>query len=98
MYKNILFIFLMTLGTMVWAQEKTQTLKVKGNCGMCKERIENAVKELPTAQGIYDLESNTLTVTFNSASTSLDAIAKNIAKVGHDNELYSAEKSVYENL
>lgn len=80
------------------AQEKTETLKVKGNCGMCKERIENAVKELPSAEGNYDLESNLLTVTFNSQSTSLDAIAKNIAKVGHDNNLYTAEKSVYESL
>lgn len=98
MYKNIIYIFLLLISIGLSAQEKTETLNVKGNCNMCKERIENAVKELPTAKGNYDLESNTLTVIFNFESTSLDAIAKNIAKVGHDNDLYSAEKSVYENL
>lgn len=98
MYKKLIYIFLLLISIGLSAQEKTETLKVKGNCGMCKERIENAVIELPTARGTYDLESNLLTVTFNSKSTSLDAIAKNIAKVGHDNDLYSAEKSVYENL
>src|SRR5690606_34269051 len=98
MYKNIIFIFLMTLGAMLWAQEKTENLQVKGNCGMCKERIESAVRELPSANGSWDLNSQILTVQFDESKTNLDEIAKNIAKVGHDNELYSAEKSVYENL
>ncbi len=98
MYKNILFIFLMTLGTMVWAQETTKTLTVKGSCEMCKERIENAVRELPSATGSWDAESQTLTIQFDESETNLDEIAKNIAKAGHDNELYKAEKSVYENL
>lgn len=98
MYKNIFFIFLLILGTIAWSQERTETLKVKGNCGMCKERIENAVREIPSANGTWDAETETLTVRFDTSKTSLDAIAKNIAKVGHDNELYRAEDSVYESL
>lgn len=98
MYKNILFIFLMTLGTMLWSQEKTANLKVSGNCGMCKDRIENAVKEIPSANGNWDMSSQILTVQFDESKTNLDEIAKNIAKVGHDNALHRAEDSVYENL
>lgn len=98
MYKNIIFTFLLTLGILVSAQQKTETVEVRGSCGMCKERIENAVKELPTAQGTWDLEAQQLTVTYSPESTSIEAILKNIAKAGHDNALFSAEKSVYENL
>ncbi len=98
MYKNLIYIFLLLIFTGLSAQEKTETLKVKGNCGMCKERIEAAVKEMPSATGIWDAETQAVTVKFDASKTSLDEIAKNIAKVGHDNELYTAEKSVYENL
>lgn len=98
MYKNIFFIFLLTIGSLVWSQEKSETLKVKGNCGMCKERIENAVKEIPSAYGTWNAENETLIVSFDASKTSLDAIAKKIAEVGHDNALYSAESSVYESL
>lgn len=98
MYKNLIYIFLLLLSSVAFSQEKTETLKVKGNCDMCKERIENAVNELPTAKGDWDAETQMLTVTYSPEKTSLEAIAKNIAKVGHDNELFSAEESVYEKL
>ncbi len=98
MYKKIIYIFLLLLSISLSAQETTKTLIVKGNCGMCEERIENAVGELPSATGNWDAETQTLTVQFDESETSLDAIAKNIAKAGHDNELYKAENSVYENL
>ena len=93
-----MYVFLLLWSVGLFAQEKTTTLKVKGNCDMCKERIENAVKELPTANGKWEAETQTLTVTFSEDKTSLDQIAKNVANVGHDNELYKAEDSVYENL
>ncbi len=98
MYKNLIYIFLLLLSIGLSAQEKTEKIQVKGNCGMCKERIESAVKVMPSAIGNWDAETETLTVQFDASKTSLDAIAKNIAKVGHDNELYRAEDSVYEVL
>src|SRR5690606_19924579 len=98
MYKNLIYIFLLLISVGLFAQEKTETIKVSGNCGMCKERIENAVKEFPSAEGNWDAETKILTVQFDEFQTNLDEIAQNIAKVGHDNELYRAEDSVYENL
>lgn len=80
------------------AQEKNETLIVKGNCGMCKSRIENAVKELPSAQGTWDAVTQTLKVQFDVSKTNLDEIAKSIAKVGHDNALYQADEKVYKSL
>lgn len=98
MYKNLIFLFLLLLSANLAAQETIKTLKVKGNCGMCKDRIEAAVRELPSAHGEWNGENETLTVHFFEKETSLDAIAKNIAKVGHDNELYKADDAVYKSL
>lgn len=98
MYKKIIFTFLLLLSVGLMAQETTQTITVKGNCGMCKERIENAVNEFPTAHGVWDESTETLTVQFSEDKTSLDAIAKRIAEVGHDNALYQADEAVYQDL
>lgn len=98
MYKNIINMFLLLLTVSLLAQESNKTLKVKGNCGMCKDRIEAAVKELPSAHGTWDQETQILNVIFSEDKTSLDEIAKNIARVGHDNELYRAEESDYNKL
>jgi outer membrane receptor for ferrienterochelin and colicins len=98
MFTKYLHAFLMLMSTIIIAQETTKTVAVKGNCGMCTTRIEAAVKELPSASGVYNLDEQTLTVTFSEKETSLDAIMRNVAKVGHDNELYRTDEAVYENL
>lgn len=98
MYKKIIYIFLIALGTISWAQEKTEQIKVRGNCDMCKMRIEEAVKEFPTAKGNWDAETQMLTLTYDSTKTSSEAIMKHVAEVGHDNEMFKADDEVYENL
>lgn len=93
-----MFIFLMLLSIGLTAQEISKTLKVSGNCGMCKNRIETAVKEISSAQGEWNSETQILSLRFDQSKTSLDAIAKKISEVGHDNELYKANDAVYEEL
>jgi len=76
-----------------------ETLKVGGLCGMCKKRIEAAAKSV---QGVvaasWDKESQILKIDFNSPQTSLDAISKAIAKVGHDTDKDKADNKVYDAL
>lgn len=98
MFKNLIYIFLLIMGISLNAQVVTETVQVLGDCEMCKERIENAVREMPSAKGVWDMETKELKVTYSSETTTLDAILKNVAKAGHDNELYRAEDEVYENL
>jgi len=98
MYKKIIYIFLIAIGSIATAQEKTEQVKVRGNCDMCKSRIETAVKELPSASGSWDSKTKILIVTYSPESTSLDAIMKNVAKAGHDNELYMTDDEVYNTL
>lgn len=97
MYQKYLFLILMLLGALLNAQE-TQKIKVRGNCGSCKVRIEKAVTDLPSATGSWDIKTKVLEVSYDPTQTSLQAIMKHIAEVGHDNEMYLADDSVYKGL
>jgi copper chaperone CopZ len=77
---------------------KTETFKVWGACGMCKTRIENAVKTEGATSADWDLKTKMLTVTFDPKKTSIDAFDKKLASVGHDTEKYKAPDDVYAKL
>lgn len=76
----------------------TDTITIKGNCGDCKERIEEAayVKGVKTAE--WDKTTKILTVVYNSEKTNLDKITLAIAKIGHDSKLHTASDKVYKKL
>jgi copper chaperone CopZ len=77
---------------------KTETFKVSGECGMCKARIEKNAKEEGATSASWDVKTKMITVTFDPAKTSVDALCKKFASVGHDTEKYKAEDKVYEAL
>jgi mercuric ion binding protein len=77
---------------------KTETFKVWGNCGMCKDRIEKTVKAEGATSAAWDLKTKMLTVTFDPSKTSVDAFDKKLASVGHDTEKYKADDKVYDAL
>lgn len=78
--------------------EKTETFQVLGNCGMCKRTIEKAAASAGTTSAIWDAERDLLTVTFDPAKTSVDAIQKAVALSGYDNAGYKAPDEAYNNL
>lgn len=82
----------------VFAQEKTDTIKVSGECGMCKSRIQKALKLEGISSAIWDTETKLLTVTYSSDKLSNDDIQKKVAAVGHDTEKYKAVDVVYNKL
>ncbi|MBA5629382.1 TonB-dependent receptor domain-containing protein [Moheibacter lacus] len=98
MYKFKIFTFLLLLGISLSAQEITEEIKVRGNCGMCKDRIESTVNTFPSANGSWNINSKILTLSFDPKKTSKDQIMKKVAEVGHDNELYLADDKVYQSL
>ncbi|MDO9614055.1 MAG: efflux RND transporter periplasmic adaptor subunit [Bacteroidota bacterium] len=68
-----------------------QTIKVFGECEMCKDRIEMAANSVSgVSSADWSSETKMLHVQFDEAKTSSDAIQKAIAKVGHDTEKYNA--------
>ena len=82
----------------IFAQEKTDTIKVSGECGMCKNRIQKALKLESISKATWDTETKLLTVTYSADKISNDEIQKKVAAVGHDTEKYKAEDAVYNKL
>jgi len=77
---------------------KTETIKVSGNCDMCKARIEKAAKIDGVTKAKWNKKDKTLTASFDADKTSIDAIGKKIAEAGHDNEKAKATDKAYDKL
>ena len=80
------------------SEVKTDTIKVSGECGMCKSRIQKALKLEGISSATWDTETKLLTVNYSSEKISNDDIQKKVATVGHDTEKYKAEDVVYNKL
>lgn len=80
------------------AKSKTESIKVLGNCSMCKTRIEKASKTEGVTSASWDSNTKLLTLNYDPSKTSTDAVAKKVAAVGHDTEKFKAEDKVYSGL
>ena len=76
----------------------TETVKVSGNCGMCKTTIEKVGSLKNTAKVDWDANTQMATLTYDSKKTNQDAILKRIALSGYDSEKFLAPDDVYNNL
>lgn len=79
-------------------KDTTETFQVLGNCGMCKRTIEKAAKAAGATKAFWDEEPDKLTVTYDPAKTSADAVKKAVALAGYDNVGYKAPDAAYEAL
>ena len=96
---NFLFILFFTLQLPVFAQDKTATFKVWGNCGMCKKRVEKAASGLEgVVEAVWSTDSKKMVVKYNADKVSVSDIKKKIAAVGHDTDEFKASKEVYDKL
>ena len=88
------------MGTMsVFAQGKTEKIKVYGNCGMCENRIETAAKSVDgVTVADWDKDTKMLALTFDESKTNIHKVHTAVAKVGHDTDLHKAKDEVYNNL
>lgn len=80
------------------ASTKTETLKVSGNCDLCKARIEKAAMLDGVSKAEWDAKTSLLLVTFDPAKTNMDQIGKKVASVGHDNSKVKADDKAYNAL
>ncbi|MDI9310840.1 MAG: hypothetical protein QM535_11545 [Limnohabitans sp.] len=77
---------------------KTEQVKIFGNCGMCKSKIEKAGSVKKVAIVKWDSETKVATITYNASKTNVDEVLKRIAAVGYDSEKFQAPDEVYNNL
>lgn len=78
--------------------QKKETLKVWGECGMCKKTIEKAAKDSGAATANWDTGSKLLTITYNTNKTSNQKIQQAIATAGYDTRDLTADNAAYDKL
>ncbi len=92
---SLLFV---TIASASFAQTKTENLKVAGECGMCKKKIEAAAKEAGASYAVWSTDTKQLTVKYNSTSTNKGKIEHAIAGVGYDTPAVKATDEAYNKL
>lgn len=88
----------MTISSLSFAQTKTETFNVSGNCGMCKTKIEKAAKDAGASAASWDVDAKQLTVTYKSSTTNAAKIQQKVAEVGYDNAGFKATAEAYNKL
>lgn len=97
--KSLIFSFLLiSIASFGFAQTKTETLKVSGECGSCKKKIESAAKKAGASYAVWDVDSKELTVKYSSTSSNTAKIEQAIAAVGYDTPNYKATDEAYNKL
>jgi hypothetical protein len=102
MKTNILIILLLISIASIAQSKKskvtTSTLKVYGNCGMCKERIETSLDYKGIKTATWDPATKDLVVTYNPSKINEQKICERVAEVGHDTDKVKARDEVYAKL
>jgi copper chaperone CopZ len=100
--KKIMIAALVLLSTIgVNAQiknQKTENVKISGNCEMCKKNIETAGNMKKVAAVNWNVDSKIAQITYDSSKTNPDEILKRIAEAGYENEKFAAKDEQYNKL
>ncbi len=95
---SILF-FGIQLNAQDYNKNKKVAFKVKGNCGMCKSRIEKASLKVKGVKYVnWDIPSKELTIILDENKCTPIDVKKAISKVGHDSDSAKADNQTYNNL
>ncbi len=93
--KSIVIIMLLVASSAM-AQNQKATIDVRGNCDMCKARIEKAaLKAKGVKYAVWQAETEELRLIYNTKKVLLNDVAQSIAAVGHEADGISAPDSVY---
>jgi TusA-related sulfurtransferase len=77
---------------------KKETIKVWGNCSMCKTNIEKAAKKGGATAANWNEDSKELKVSYTSNKTSSVKIQEAVAMSGYDTQDFTADNKAYSNL
>ena len=77
---------------------KSETIKVWGNCGMCKKKIEKSAKSAGAITASWDAEKLELQMTYDEKETSSISIQQAIANAGYDTQDITADDKAYSKL
>ncbi|MBX2930555.1 MAG: hypothetical protein KF781_01265 [Chitinophagaceae bacterium] len=74
------------------------SIKVFGNCGMCKTTIEKAAKKAGASYASWDENTKILSVKYTTSKTNNAKIQKAIAAAGYDTQDEYATEKAYNSL
>ena len=94
----LLFSILFSNFSFAQTAAKKETIKVWGNCSMCKKTIEKAAKSAGATAASWNEETKDLKVSYTSKRTSGAAIQQAIAKSGYDTQDFTADNMAYDRL
>lgn len=77
---------------------QTVTLQVAGACGMCKNRIEEKSKAPGLIKAEWDVNTQTLTLNFDSKKYKVQEARERILASGHDVDDEEADQAAYKEL
>ncbi|SHG63439.1 heavy-metal-associated domain-containing protein [Pedobacter caeni] len=86
------------LSITVFAQSKIDSIKVRGNCTMCKKKIETALKVPGVSAASWSPETKVLKVSYDSTVISNDQIQQKVAAAGYDTQKFKATDEAYNKL
>lgn len=95
---SILSSLFMVASFFATAQTKSEKIKVAGECGMCKTKIEKAAKTAGATYAVWSDDTKELSVKYNSSSSNAAKIQKAVAAVGYDTEKFKATDETYNKL
>lgn len=78
--------------------EKSEVVRVYGNCNMCKKRIEKAANLKNKVNAVWDAETKLATISYDSVKTNLSDILERIALAGYDSDMHRASDDAYKKL
>lgn len=81
-----------------FAQIKKESIKVWGNCGMCKKTIETAATNAGASKAVWNEETKLLALTFNAKKTDAEKIQQAIAAAGYDTKDFVGSDEAYKKL
>ena len=102
--KKMLLMFTVIIATTITVSSaqipnsKIETVKVYGNCDMCKAAIEKAGKTKAVSKVDWNKDTKMATITYNEKKTDKDAVLKKIALAGYDSDAFLAPDEAYNNL
>ena len=103
MYKHInsflRIIHFILFSTIITAQEEVSLIGVRGNCEMCKERIEKIAGNIPgVLKTNYSIDLQTLAIVVNASEFDEIQLYRELSDKGHDTDRMIASDEAYKNL
>lgn len=90
---------LLSLAHFGFAQtQASETLKVSGECGMCKKKIEKAAKDAGATYAAWNKDTKILDIKYDGQSTNSAKIQQKIADAGYDTPKFKATDEAYNKL